>query len=204
MLYNWESSQFPLSGSYSNLHFHMEKLQHRVRGKWKRHYKEIWTVYYLKILCENYRIWQRAGFKFMFLSPGICSQPQSPVLISAEENVQQSQTVGLASEYLMASKRGWVLEGNIIKHSNYLKPIQWPYCLSNLKRWLYAVVNYTVVFSGLGRTNSIPASIREYANKHSELWLICSRQPILEGRWSRALCVCSQLITMSSCSPHSF
>ena len=42
----------------------------------------------------------------MFLSPGICSQPQSPVLISAEENVQQSQTVGLASEYLMASKRG--------------------------------------------------------------------------------------------------
>lgn len=41
---------------------------------------------------------------------------------------------GLASQYLMASKRGWVLEGNIIKHSTYLKPIQWPYCLSNLKR----------------------------------------------------------------------
>lgn len=167
MLYNWEFNQFPLWGSYSNLPFYMEKLQHGVRGKWKGHYKEIWAVCYLKILCENYRIWQRAEFKFRFLSPGICSQPQSPCsLISAEENVQQSQTVGLASEHLMASKRGWVLEGNIIKHSTYLKPIQWPYCLSNLKRRLYAAVKDTAVFSGLGRTNSIPASKGEYVNKH--------------------------------------
>ena len=95
MLYNWESNHFPLWGSYSNLHFHMEKLQHRVRGKWKSHYKEIWAVYYLKILCENYRIWQRAEFQFRFFSPGICRQPQSPCsLISAEEMCSRARQWG--------------------------------------------------------------------------------------------------------------
>lgn len=45
--------------------------------------------------------------KFRFLSPGACGQPQSPYcLTSAGGNVQQSQTVPLASKYLR-----WLLKG---------------------------------------------------------------------------------------------
>lgn len=128
MLDSWESDQCPLCESYSNLYFHMEKIQCRVRGRWKttKNFElHLTWSFQVRIIESN----KGQIPKFRFLSPGACGQPQSPYcLTSAGGNVQQSQTVPLASKYLRwLLKRGvrrW--EGSIIikysNYSNYLKP----------------------------------------------------------------------------------